>query len=263
MNSIFQREFLFQIAALFLAFVFVHAAYVGLVRPNAEAVLAYEAAMIDAGTPTDERSVWVVIKDYEQEACFILMLWAMSIMAIKAARVVAERRLFDADLIPIPEGTKVLPEDARQLARPIEALEEGRRDYLLPRVLQVALQRLGAGASVQEISEAVRDECDTEAQRLDTELAMIRYIAWAIPSIGFIGTVRGIGDALANAHEAVAGNIAGVTASLGVAFNSTFIALLISILVMFLSHQLTLQQERLVLAVQRYSDRHLMRHIKV
>jgi biopolymer transport protein ExbB/TolQ len=91
---------------------------------------------------------------------------------------------------------------------------------------------------------------------------MIRYIAWAIPSIGFIGTVRGIGAALADAHEAISGNIAGVTASLGVAFNSTFIALLISIFIMFLSHQLTLQQERLVLSTQRYCDKNLLRHIK-
>ncbi len=38
---------------------------------------------------------------------------------------------------------------------------------------------------------------------------MIRYISWAIPSIGFIGTVRGIGEALAQADKAVQGDIAG------------------------------------------------------
>ena len=48
---------------------------------------------------------------------------------------------------------------------------------------------------------------------------MIRYIVWAIPSIGFIGTVRGIGQALGQAHRAVEGDIVGVTASLGVAFS--------------------------------------------
>ena len=63
---------------------------------------------------------------------------------------------------------------------------------------------------------------------------MIRYISWAIPSIGFIGTVRGIGEALGQADIAVQGDISGVTQSLGVAFNSTFIALLISIFLMFL-----------------------------
>ena len=91
---------------------------------------------------------------------------------------------------------------------------------------------------------------------------MVRYIAWAIPSIGFIGTVRGIGEALGQAHQAVSGDIVGVTASLGVAFNSTFIALVLSIVVMFFMHQLQLLQERLVLDTHQYCDQNLLRHLK-
>ena len=90
---------------------------------------------------------------------------------------------------------------------------------------------------------------------------MVRYISWAIPSIGFIGTVRGIGDALGQAYKAVEGDISGVTVSLGVAFNSTFVALVLSIVIMFALHQLQLSQERLVLSTQRYVDKSLIRHL--
>ena len=79
---------------------------------------------------------------------------------------------------------------------------------------------------------------------------------------GFIGTVRGIGEALAQADKAVQGDIAGVTQSLGVAFNSTFIALLISIFLMFLVHQLQLMQERLVYDSEAYCDDKVIRHMK-
>ena len=116
---------------------------------------------------------------------------------------------------------------------------------------------------MQDVSQAAYEVCDAEADRLDSELSMIRYIAWAIPSIGFIGTVRGIGEALAQAHKAVEGDIAGVTQSLGVAFNSTFVALLLSIILMFAVHQLQLQQERLVLDTKTYCDRQLIRHMRV
>ena len=81
---------------------------------------------------------------------------------------------------------------------------------------------------------------------METELTIVRYIAWAIPSIGFLGTVRGIGTALGQAYQAVSGDIVGVTQSLGVAFNSTFVALVVSIFLMFLLHQLQLLQDRLV-----------------
>jgi hypothetical protein len=54
-----------------------------------------------------------------------------------------------------------------------------------------------------------------------------------------------------------------VTASLGVAFNSTFVALVISIVIMFLVHQLQLIQERVVLDTQTYCDQKLIRHMQV
>ena len=128
------------------------------------------------------------------------------------------------------------------------------QDYLLPRVLLAALERFASTRSIQDASTEVQTLCEEEADRLESELSIIRYIAWAIPAIGFIGTVRGIGDALAQAHRAVKGDITGVTQSLGVAFNSTLIALLISIVLMFIIHKIQLEQERLVLDSKRYCN---------
>ncbi len=132
---------------------------------------------------------------------------------------------------------------------------------LLPRALLAALQRFSSTHSIQDVSDATHAYCDSEGERLDAELSMVRYIAWAIPSIGFIGTVRGIGQALGQAHKAVEGDIFGVTQSLGVAFNSTLIALLISIVLMFLLYQLQLLQERYVLDTEAYCEENLTRHL--
>jgi biopolymer transport protein ExbB/TolQ len=133
---------------------------------------------------------------------------------------------------------------------------------LLPRALLNALRRFSSTRNIQDVASSTHTLCESEAERLESELAMIRYISWAIPSIGFIGTVRGIGEALAQANVAVTGDISGVTASLGVAFNSTFIALLISIFLMFLVHQLQQLQERLVFDAENYTDEKLIRHMK-
>ena len=207
--------------------------------------------------------MWVIIRDFEQEACFILMLWAFAIMAYKSTEAALDRRLLQQDLVPLREGTKILPEDAREYARQIQSLPPSAQRSLLPRALLTGLHRFTATRSIQDVSGTSHGLCQAESERLESELSMVRYIAWAIPSIGFIGTVRGIGEALGQAHKAVEGDITGVTQSLGVAFNSTFIALLISIVLMFLLHQLQLQQERLVLETETYLDRHLVQHLQV
>ncbi len=154
------------------------------------------------------------------------------------------------------------PEDTRALLKRLQELPSHIQRYLLPRALRVSIQRFAATRNLHDSSTAMRDVCDSEAQRLETELSIIRYIAWAIPSVGFIGTVRGIGDALAQANRAMEGDISGVTESLGVAFNSTFIALVISIVLMFFIHQLQLLQERLVLDTENYCDENLISRMK-
>jgi len=257
-------EFGYQVVSLLLAIIAVHAVYVTTVRPRADVELAEQFArmQVDPGY-VPERSAWVILRDFEQEACFVLMLWAMAIMAYKGLLGGRERGLLAREFVPLESGSRILPEDAHEYSRQLEALPDAEQRALLPRSLLAALHRFAATRSIQDVSTTARAVCEAESERLDSELSMVRYIAWAIPSIGFIGTVRGIGDALGQAHQAVEGNIAGVTQSLGVAFNSTFIALLISIVLMFLLHQLQLQQERLVLDTEVYLDRRLIRHMRV
>ena len=262
--NVSKSELLQQLLALLLVTVVVHAVYVTVIRPQADALVAEQLARQEAGeTYQAQRSIVVILKDLEQEACFILMFWALLIMYRKSRLVSDERSVMERALLEIPDGTRVLPEDARQLARPVEALPEQEQDWLPARAITAALQRFASTRDIGSVSTAIREVCDSHSERLDSELAMIRYIGWAIPSIGFIGTVRGIGDALGQAHEAVEGDISGVAASLGVAFNSTFIALLLSIVLMFFMHQLQLQQERLVLDTEKYCDRRLLRFLKV
>ena len=256
-------EFVFQLFALIIAIIIVHAFYQTVVRPNAAQIIE-EQNIAAAADPeyVRERRVWVLIKDLEQEACFILGIWALAIMGFKGVTIFGERRLLDVDLVPVAEGMRILPEDTREFARQIQALPEESRQMLLPRALLNALRRFSTTRNISDVSSSTRDIFESEAERLESELSTIRYISWAIPSIGFIGTVRGIGEALAQADKAVQGDIAGVTQSLGVAFNSTFIALLISIFLMFLVHQLQLLQERLIFDGENYSNDKLIRHMK-
>lgn len=257
-------EFIYQLFSLILVIIVVHAIYVAIIRPRADSFLAQQAAMLmEDKSYVTERSVYVVIRDYEQEVCFILMFWALAIMGYKAVTTIRQRALLHMNLIPLEEGIRILPEDTHDLSRHIQALPPPQRSALLPRALLAALHRFGTTHNIQDVASATHAYCASEGERLESELSMIRYIAWAIPSVGFIGTVRGIGEALGKAHQAIEGDIFGVTKSLGVAFNSTLIALLISIVLMFLLHQLQLLQERYVLDAEAYCEQNLTRHLHI
>jgi biopolymer transport protein ExbB/TolQ len=264
MKKTFQTEFIFSAFSLLVAFIFVHAVYVAVIRPNAKAFLAEEkASMAVDANYVPQRSTYVVVRDFEQESCFVLMLWAFAILGFKMRNTYRQQQQLEQDFIGLAEGAVISATDTNLISTRIHHLPEKMKEYLLPRVLLGALERFGSTHNIQDASTEVLNLCEEESDRLESELSIIRYIAWAIPSVGFIGTVRGIGEALAQAHRAVEGDITGVTQSLGVAFNSTFIALLISIVLMFIVHQIQLMQERLVLDTKRYCGKWLISRLTV
>ena len=258
------REFLFEVFSLLVIAILVQAVYATWVRPRAEQIRAYDATQM-AKDPNyvPERYIEVIVKDPEQEVCFILALWAFAIIGYKAWTLRRGLKLLGMDLLRLPEGMKILPEDSRDFARQVEALPDEMKHELLPRALLSGLHRFGATRNIQDVSSAIHDTCELEYGRLDTELSMVRYVAWAIPAIGFVGTVRGIGESLQQAHKAVEGDVSGVVAGLGISFNSTMVALALSILVMFCLHQVQLRQERAVLDTEDFLDQNVVRQMLV
>jgi biopolymer transport protein ExbB/TolQ len=258
----------YSISALLLSVIICHSIWTLIIRPRAEAVLSQRVEVTQAGTGVKAqvlqlRSVYVILKDHEQELCVTLMFWSLFLLGRQAHETRRSRKQLDRDYVKIGEGQVVLPEDARVHSRPLEQLPKVEQDGFLPRLLMVAYNRFGATRSVQDAAEAVRTECDFETASMDTKMSMVRFTAWAIPAVGFVGTVRGIGAALQEAQGAMGGDISGVTMGLGITFNATLTALVSCIVVMFWMHQLQQYQDRLVLDSRTYVDRQLLRKMRV
>ena len=62
--------------------------------------------------------------------------------------------------------------------------------------LKMACTKFRANKSAQETMDVVRIQTEINMNYLDSSFSIIRYLAWSIPSIGFIGTVFGISGAL-------------------------------------------------------------------
>jgi biopolymer transport protein ExbB/TolQ len=191
------------------------------------------------------------------------MLWGCFLISTNYREILKTKYLFSVDLL---ENTDDDDDDTLDVDSIIERLDKQiPEDCLsspLVRTLRSSLWRYAATRNVQNLSDAIDSNLEALAVRQDSENTMIRYLIWAIPSIGFIGTVRGIGQALSQADQALAGDISGMSDSLGVAFNSTLVALLISIFLMFLYHQLQRLQDSQILDTQEYCEKYLLSRIR-
>lgn len=263
LNRRFPFDFFYMLFTLLLSVILVHAVYATVIRPAAEEIKqGWKARWEEEPTFAPAPALMVILHDQEPEVCFILAVWAGFILGYRWSLVARERAMFDQEFIGLKSGQVIFPDDVREFSRHIEQLPATQQKRFLPRALKTVMNRFGATRSVQHAASAGRDECEFEASRLDAELSLIRFSVWAIPAVGFVGTVRGIGAALQQAQRAAAGDVTGVTQGLGITFNATLVALSLAIVVMFFLHQLQLSQDRLVLDTKTYVDDHLIRHLR-
>ena len=212
------------------------------------------------------RPLVLIIKDDEPMFEIIFCFWGMIILGYKLVHVTLERRLFQHDFVRVQPGERVIPGDAldryKELKSAIER-EPKWRERLLPECILASLHRFHATSSVQDAANAVRERAELAGDELDSSLSLVRYIAWAIPAIGFVGTVRGIGEALNFAEQAIKGDISSVTRGLGLAFNSTFVGLSLCIVLMFWLHLVQARQEAFILETQTFCRDKLIDVMKV
>ncbi|GGW49678.1 MotA/TolQ/ExbB proton channel family protein [Alishewanella tabrizica] len=239
-----------SLLVLLASFTVVHLVYEGLIRPAASVVVA-------AAGSSSLFSIWVILKDMEQQICFSLLFFCLFLMGYKLWRLVEEETLYTRDFLK--EYDKSQPLDVAQALSDLESSSYRENPAMATWIN--CIRRFKNTQNVQHAADAIASSVDNVAAQLESGNNMIRYIIWAIPSIGFVGTVRGIGQALAQADQALAGDIAGMTASLGVAFNSTLVALFISLILMFFMHLLTSRQDTMVLNTQQSCEKHLLAHL--
>jgi len=253
-ESDFPKDFLFQVGSLFVSILVVHTIYLLFIDPAA----TLQVVMAESENRAPNRTLAIILKDFEQETCIVLAIWALSIMFIKWQRIKEQTQILTLNILGEEADEYINLEKIVLIEEELDKQEKG----LITSALLAGIHGFQVSKNIHEASSSAHSICDQEADRMESELSMIRYIIWAIPSIGFIGTVRGIGEALSQAHIAVEGDIAGMTASLGVAFNSTYVALVVSIFLMFFLHQLQLMQDLLVLDSHEYCNKNLLTKLR-
>ena len=272
-KGIFSLEFLVPNVFLLIAVIFsVELFYRVIVRPRAAELLIERQVMMNQASSKgsrghiEDRPILLIIKDREPETEVIFFIWGIMFLAYKFVLVVRERKLLERDFVPVSPGERIIPEDSLDRYKELKTAVEREpkwRERLLPECLMAALHRFHATNSIQDAAGAVRERSELAADQLDSSLSLVRYIAWSIPAIGFVGTVRGIGDALSFAEEAIKGNLSAVTTWLGLAFNSTLVGLMLCIALMYVLHIVQSSQEALIIEIQKYCRDKLIDLMKV
>jgi biopolymer transport protein ExbB/TolQ len=182
-----------------------------------------------------------------QNAMHVLFFVGVGEIVVRGQVAVWEQSFLREKFLPEDDQTILQAEDLGPIRRKVAHRFDDANGFL-PYLIDLSILQFYASRSVDQVVNILNSSLELIAHRVDLRYSFLRYLVWVIPTIGFIGTVVGIAGALATIDPSQP-DLKAVTANLGVAFNTTIIALMESaVLVLLLSVVQKREEESVSLA---------------
>jgi biopolymer transport protein ExbB/TolQ len=125
-------------------------------------------------------------------------------------------------------------EVCKDLLQRLDQLPQGRQEEFFIHRLRSALEHVHRQGSAETLNDELKYQSDIDASRLHVGFGLFRVILWAIPILGFLGTVIGITMALNSVDfSSPDQSMMQVLKGLGLKFDTTALALAMSMVLMF------------------------------
>lgn len=192
--------------------------------------------------------------NYTETAMFFI---GLAFLTLRWLDLAGQRAGLGARLLPpAPTGGHRIDQCEELLSRVERIPASG--SYLVAR-LRDGLEYVHRRGTTEGLDEQLKFLADQDAARMHAEYGLMRLVIWAIPILGFLGTVIGITIAIANlAPDALEKSLPQVTAGLGVAFDTTALALGLSMVLMFIQFYVDRAENALLGEVDRRVERELI-----
>ena len=181
-----------------------------------------------------------------QAALWLAFFLGLAEIWIRRREVKSEAWLLKIGMLPEDEKTMLTSE---KLSPIYTRARKTAPEAVLPTLLRRLVMEFRKSHSVTRVNSLLDSSLELMLHNLDLRYSLLRYLVWIVPTLGFVGTVIGIADALSFAGSGMLPPeelLLPTTQKLGVAFYTTLLALL-QTSVLMLGLNLTQASEELVL----------------
>ena len=175
-----------------------------------------------------------------QHATAFLFFWCLVILGLKTAKLSFQRRALNVRVIPDEAGFVISQSTVSRVLHNFHEAVDDPRQFLLFNRIVIALSNLRNLGQVGDVDGILRSQAGHDEAVTDTSYSLLNGFVWAIPVLGFIGTVLGLSDAIgqfsgvlgsANDVSQISTALKGVTVGLATAFDTTLVALVAALVV--------------------------------
>ena len=208
-----------------------------------------------------------------QYAIILFMFWSAAIIFVKYFKLRLQRKALKIRLLPPDDpGFILTPDSAEQVLHNLYRSVDDPDKFLLTKRIHNALANLRNIRRIGDVADVLANEADGDEGATESSYTFLRGLIWAIPVLGFIGTVMGLSMALGSFWEVVAsaGNmeelrsaLQRVTGGLSTAFETTLVGLVAALLIHLLMISVKHKEDQFLDVCRDYCQKHIVSRLKL
>jgi biopolymer transport protein ExbB/TolQ len=207
-----------------------------------------------------------------QYAVVLFFFWSLAILGIKWLKLLLQWRALDVRVIPNEPGFVLSTATVGRVLDHIHDCVDDPRHFVLFNRIVVALANFRNLGHVGDVDDILRSQAAQDESAMETSYALIQGFVWAIPVLGFIGTVLGLSQAIgqftgvlgdAGEISEITAALKGVTGGLATAFDTTLVALVAALTVQLIMTVLKKQEEEFLDAAMEFGIRNVVGRLRL
>lgn len=199
-------------------------------------------------------------------------IWSLVILIIKLSKLRLQRQALKLDLIPDETGFVLSVATVDRVMDRLFQISDDPKSFVLLNRVHIALSNLRNLGRVTEVGEILRSQADHDESTMETSYNAIRGLVWAIPILGFIGTVSGLSAAIGGFGRVLSQTddptqlidaLKGVTGGLATAFETTLVALVAALTVQMLMTFVKKREEEFLDECAEHCQRVIVNRLRI
>jgi len=206
-------------------------------------------------------------------AIVFLSAWSAVILLLKRLKLSLQRKALFVNLLPTDDpGFVLTPSSAEQILEKLHRAVDDPQKFLLTKRIHNALSNLRNIGRIGDVDEVLRTQAQNAENVVDSSYTVLRGFIWAIPVLGFIGTVWGLSNALgyfggvlnhAEEMEQLRSALQGVTGGLATAFETTLEGLIAALAIHMLMIAVRRREEQFLDECNDYCQKYIISRLRL
>ncbi len=207
-----------------------------------------------------------------QYIAVLFFFWVLGMLWMKSRKLKFQQRAFSLPIIPSEASFALSPETAQDVLKRLHEQVDNPVHFAVLNRVERALSNLDNIGQTADVTAILKVQADNDEAQVAASYGMMQGLVWAIPVLGFIGTVLGLGRAIGafgitlqqeGDFDGIKDSLTSVTAGLATAFDTTLLALVLALVLHLIVSFLQSREAEWLDSCNEYCSRRLAGRLRL